>query len=83
MRTRIELETLSDVQNFCKAVSTVIPDVFLVDNIHRFKVNAKSTIGALLAQAEWSDGIFVECEEDIYSIVEPWVARNSNVTIHD
>lgn len=49
MRTRIELETLSDVQNFCKAISTVIPDVFLVDSIHRFKVNAKSTIGALLA----------------------------------
>lgn len=83
MRTRIELETLSDVQNFCKAVSQVDVDVYLVDSVHRFKVSAKSTIGALLAQAEWGDGIFVECDLDIYSTIEPWVARNSNITIHD
>lgn len=83
MRTRIELETMTDINEFCAAISKVNADVFLVDNTQKFKVNAKSIIGLMLAKIEWSDGIYCECDEDIYTIIEKWVARNSNVAIHD
>ena len=83
MRTRIELETMTDINEFCAAISKVNTDVFLADNTQKFKVNAKSIIGLMLAKIEWSDGIYCECDEDIYSIIEQWVARNSNVTIHN
>ena len=82
MRVRVELETMTDINKFCSAVSNINADIYLTDNINRFKVNAKSIIGLMLAKIEWSE-IFCECEEDIYSAIEPWVARNSNVTIHD
>lgn len=73
---------MSDVNGLCNAVSGVIPDVYLVDRVHRFKVNAKSQLACMLASAQWSE-IYIECEEDIYSIIEKWVARDSNVTIHE
>lgn len=82
MKTRIELETLTDVKNFCEAVSSITTDVFLTDTNKSFKVNAKSTIGTLLAHVEWGE-IYCECEEDIYSTIEPWVARNSNISEHN
>jgi hypothetical protein len=82
MRVRIELETMSDVNNFCAAAEKVKPDVYLVDRIHRFKVNAKSQLACMLASAQWGE-IYCECDEDIYSSIEPWVARNSNVSEHE
>lgn len=82
MRVRIELETMTDINNFCAAVSTVGPDVYLVDGHYRYKVNAKSILGLMLSKMEWNE-IYCECEEDIYSTVEPWVARNSNISIHE
>ena len=45
-------------------------------------VNAKSIIGLMLAKIEWSDGIYCECDEDIYALIEKWVARSSNVSVH-
>jgi hypothetical protein len=36
----------------------------------------------MLAGAEWND-VWVECEEDIYTLIEKWVARSSNVSIHE
>ena len=83
MRVRIELETMTDINEFCAAVAPVTADIYLADNSHKFKVNAKSVLGLMLAKMEWSDGIYCECDEDIYTIIEKWVARNSNVSIHD
>jgi len=82
MRVRIELETMTDINKFCTAVQAVGSDVFLTDGTHRYKVSAKSQLSCMLSSAEWGE-IYCECEEDIYSTIEKWVARNSNVTIHD
>ena len=82
MRVRIELETMSDICNFCAAVNNVDTDVYLVDSHHQYKVNAKSQLSCMLSGAEWKD-IWVECEKDIYTLIEKWVARSSNVSVHD
>lgn len=83
MRVRIELETMTDINEFCSTISNVNSDVYLADNSQKFKVNAKSIIGLMLAKIEWSDGIYCECDEDIYALIEKWVARSSNVSVHD
>lgn len=82
MRVRIELETMTDINKFCAAAQSAGPDVYLTDGTHRYKVSAKSQLSCMLASAEWND-IYCECDEDIYTIIEKWVARNSNVSIHD
>ena len=72
MKIKIELITLTDVKNFVAAASNVNGDVYLVDRNHRYRINAKSTLGCLLAQAEWSE-IWVESETDCYSSIKEWV----------
>lgn len=72
MKNKIRLDTMSDINNFCTAVSKVNCDVYLVDTEHRYKVNAKSQLSCMLAGAEWSS-ISVECEEDIYQLISEWV----------
>ena len=83
MRVRIELETLTDIKDFCAAISNVPNDVYLADDSQKFKISAKSILGLMLAKIEWSEGIYCECEEDIYTLIEKWVARSSNVSVHD
>ena len=72
MKNRIELVGMKDVMAFVAAVNTVSADVYLVDRFHRFKVNAKSQLAAILASAEWNE-TYIECEEDIYELVKKWV----------
>lgn len=83
MRVRVELETLTDIKDFCAVISKVPNDVYLADDSQKFKISAKSILGLMLAKIEWSDGIYCECEEDIYNLVEKWVARSSNVSVHE
>jgi hypothetical protein len=73
MKNKIILDTMSDLNKFIIAISDIEEDVYLVDAKRRYRINAKSTIGCLLAKAEWSE-IWVECEKDIYTQIEPWVA---------
>ena len=72
MKVRIELITLTDVTDFCNAVSSLPYDVYLIDKKHSFKVNAKSTIGCLLSQAEWEE-TWLESEGDCYELIKKWV----------
>lgn len=72
MKNKIDLVGLKDVMAFVAAINTVDVDVYLVDRTHRFKVNAKSQLAALLASAEWNE-TWVECEEDIYELIKEWV----------
>lgn len=83
MRVRVELETLTDIKDFCAAISKIPNDVYLADDSQKFKISAKSILGLMLAKIEWSDGIYCECEEDIYNLIEKWVARSSNVSVHE
>lgn len=72
MKNKIRLDTMSDITNFCAAVNQVDCDVYLIDNHHQYKVNAKSQLSCMLAGAEWGD-IWVMCEKDIYQAISTWV----------
>jgi hypothetical protein len=52
MRQKIRLDTMSDVQNFVKAVSSVESRVILEDN-DGHRVSATSILGALYSM-EWT-----------------------------
>ncbi len=71
-KIRIQLDTLTDVQKFTAAMSTVTGEVYLIDGNHKFKVNGKSILATLLAQAEWQE-TWVQSDEDIYEKLRPWV----------
>ena len=69
MKVRIELDTLSDVREFVKAVTTVEAPVHLVSE--NLRVSAKSLLGAMYTM-EWSE-VWCECEEDIYNKIARFV----------
>lgn len=72
MKNRIELCTLKDVNEFCASLANFDGDVYLVDSTHSFKVNAKSQIACLLAQAEWNQ-TYVQSDKDCYELIKKWV----------
>ena len=82
MRVRVNLETMSDINELCNVANQVEANVYLVDSHHQYKVNAKSQLSCMLAGCEWND-VWIECEEDIYNLIEKWVARSSNVSVHE
>ena len=65
-KNKIELTTMSDIQAFVDAVSTVSTPVKLIDG-NGFCVNGKSFLGAV-ATVEW-DSLYCESEEDIYRLI--------------
>lgn len=79
MRNRIRLDTMKDINGFCAAVNGLDCDVYLVDHKHRYKVNAKSQLSCMLSAAEWGD-ISVECEQDIYQTIKPWIIEGVSRT---
>ena len=70
MRQRIRLDTMSDVQDFVKAVSKVDEKVLLEDN-DGHRVSAASILGALYSM-EWTH-IYCYCDKDISGIILPWI----------
>ena len=70
MRTRIRLDTLSDVNSFVAVTTRINEDIALEDNAgHR--VNAKSLLGSIYT-LEWEQ-IFVTCDKDITAYIIPWI----------
>ena len=67
---KISLVTMKDCTDFVAAVTRAKGKVILEDG-DGFRVNGKSLLGAL-ASVEWDD-LWVTSEEDIYSLVRPWV----------
>jgi hypothetical protein len=74
MKMKINLETQSDVLEFCKIVSALQGDVRIVgmDGGQQVSVNAKSLLGLLYSQT-WND-IWCEAENDIYSSISKFSA---------
>lgn len=70
MRQRIRLDTITDVQNFVRAVSNAGEKVFLEDNTG-YKVAAQSLLGALLSM-EWAE-VYCHCSKDISGLILPWI----------
>lgn len=69
MRARINLVTMTDVQEFVNAVMTVEDDVTLIDS-EQHCVSAKSLLGALYTM-EWKE-IYCVCSKDITSLIRQW-----------
>lgn len=70
MKNRIRLDTGKDAQEFANIVSKVKSDVFVTDG--DFRVNGKSFLGLLYGMTEF-ENIWVECEEDIYTLIEKFI----------
>ena len=72
MKAKIRLDTLTDVQGFVNAVSTVLQEVHLSDG-HKLTVSAKSILGAIYTM-EWSD-VYCVCERDIYHLIHKYLVE--------
>ena len=68
-RTKICLDTMSDVNKFVAAMSKVNERVWLEDDEGN-RVSAKSLLGAIYSM-EW-DRVYCYCEKDISSHLMPW-----------
>ena len=68
-RTRIRLETMSDVNRFVSAMSKVNDKVWLEDDAGN-RVSAKSLLGAIYSM-EWEQ-IYCYCEKDINVYLMSW-----------
>lgn len=55
IKTRIYLETKSDITNFVDICEKFPFDVFIEDGNGVYRVSAKSTLGVILAKAEWAE----------------------------
>ncbi len=71
---RINLVTMTDINEFVKIASNLRPQVHLIDG-SGFRVNGKSLLGAM-ATVEW-DELYAECDEDIYSDIADFVIGES------
>ena len=68
MRVKLNLDTMKKVSAIVGVATTVQSNVYLTNDNHQFVVNAKSMIAALYS-LEWSEGIWLECEdENAYSL---------------
>ena len=68
-RTKIHLETLSDVYDFVKIVDSLETAVYLEDG-ENLRVNAKSIVGAIAA-LEWKE-LWCVSSDDIYSSIKKY-----------
>lgn len=78
MRNRIYLETETDCMEFCNAACLVDGKVELVNASGRYRINAKSMLGCLMASAEWGDGIWLETDEELYGVFNKWIAETAD-----
>lgn len=69
MKAKVNLETMSNINEFVAIASTINEPVYLVgDNV---RVSAKSLLGALYTM-EWQE-VWCECEVDIYNKIAKFV----------
>lgn len=73
MKIRVRLDTITDIARFVLAVDSVKSDVYLT-NEKGLKVNAKSFLG--VAHAREFVKLWCECEEDIYTKIQPFVTED-------
>ena len=69
-RTRIRLDTMSDIQKFVEVMSRINDRVWLEDG-EGCRVSAKSLLGAIYS-LEWNE-IYCYCNSDIAGHLIPWM----------
>ena len=72
MKVRVRLDTTTDIANFVYKVNGVKSRVFLTDN-DGLRVDGKSFLG--VCHAREFNSLWCECEEDIYSVIEPFIVN--------
>lgn len=73
MRYKIELLGQRDCLDFCQKAQNFEGEVSLISQGGKYRVNAKSIMGCMLASAEWGDDVWVESDAEIYSAFEKWI----------
>lgn len=68
---KINLITMTDVQNFCFLAETSKMNLKLVDSEHNYAVNASSIMGVRYS-LEWDD-LYLISEEDVYFIFKDYI----------
>lgn len=72
MKIKVRLDTVTDIANFVLIASQVKNDVYLTNN-NGLRVNGKSFLG--VAHAHEFDELWCECDADIYSLIEEFLAE--------
>ena len=73
MRVKINLDTMTDINDFVKAVTKYGGNVYLTDKDRNFIVSAKSMLGAIYSM-EWGE-VWCESDDDIYHILSRFIAE--------
>jgi len=71
MKTKINLETMSDALALAAITSELAGSITITDG-NGYRVNAKSVVGAIYSLE--FDSLWLESENDIYSSVKQFVA---------
>lgn len=71
-KLKVNLDTYSQIQKFVNIVNANNINATLATEDGRYRVNARSLLGAI-ATMDWSEGVWVESAEDIYSQIEEFV----------
>ena len=73
MRVKDNLDTMTDINDFVKAVTNYGGNVYLTDKDRNFIVSAKSMLGAIYSM-EWGE-VWCESDDDIYHILSRFIAE--------
>jgi len=71
MKQKIRLDTMSDIEEFVRKVSSVQEPVFIEDG-EGSRVTAKSLMFTATAKMYWAN-LYVTCQKDISGIILPWI----------
>lgn len=85
MRNRIYLGTQHDCMEFCNVASNLEGTISLVNENGNYRINAKSILGCLMVSSEWGDVVYIEADNDYYSIFEKWIVNQADdaANIHE
>lgn len=85
MRNRVYLVGNNDCIAFCNVANKFSDRIELVDRSGRYRVNAKSVLGCLMASGEWGEEIWVESDADLYEDFKEWIAIDADdaANIHE
>ena len=73
MRVKINLDTMTVINDFVKIMAGYDGNVYLTDKDRAFVVSAKSMLGAIYSM-EWGE-VWCESDKDIYHLIAPFVAQ--------
>lgn len=74
-KLKINIDTGAKIQKFVDIINSHNINAVLEtkdENGTDYRVNARSLLGAL-ATMDWSNGVWVKSDEDIYSLIEEFV----------